>query len=126
MSYSMMLGLALGIAAGIVLLVLTLRVKVRVKLGASFADLRDVSRSVHESVGEYMRANYSGDPAQLSEALRGFLPHLREIIRQKGNSLDDDMLRALLVASIAAHRIATRAEAATAFDEALHSDQKAA
>jgi hypothetical protein len=126
MSTALGFALVFGVVAGIVLLLRAIRVRLRVNLGISFADVREVSRDVHDRVGEYMRANYGGDVSQLAHAMRGLLPHVREIIHQHGKQLDDDVLRALLVTSIAAHRIATRTEAETALDEVLRTEHNAA
>jgi len=117
---------AMGAAVAIGVLLRMVNVRMRVKMNVTINDLRDLSRSVHERVGEYMRANYSGDPAQLEGALRGLLPHVREIVRGQGKTLDDDVLRALLVASIAAHRAATRHQVEAALDEVLRTERSAA
>jgi hypothetical protein len=63
--------------------------------------------SAHTVVGEYLRANYSGDPGQLATALRGLLPQVREHLRSNGVEPEPEVVRALVEVSAARHRVAT-------------------
>jgi hypothetical protein len=123
-------GIGLAVLLGVVVVALAVmrapQVTVRVKTNVSFRDLRELSRSLDQRLAEYMRANYSGDPAQLESAIRGLLPLARGLAQEQGQSLDDDLLRLLIVAGVAGHRFANRAEVESAVAAALAAERKAA
>ncbi len=101
------------------------RVQVKVK-PIRFLDLRATSEEAHLRIGEYRRANYSGDPAALGHVVRDLLPVVRDIGASHGAELDDDLLRTVIVTSIATHHVASRAQAEAAFEVALHPERGAA
>ncbi len=120
-----LLTLSIGIAGALALLLALARL-VRVDVGVSFRDLHATSMEAHERIGEYLRANFSGDPATLGPALRGLLPSVREIAARHGQTLDESLLRTVVASSVAAHHVASRAQAEAALDEALRLERGAA
>jgi hypothetical protein len=117
---------AIAAVAALVVLSRIVQVSLRGGGGVSFRDLRAVSNEAHERIGEHLRANFSGDPAALPGAFRTLLPVVREIAARHRVTLDDPVLRTLVVSSAVAHRAAGRAAAETAFDEALGTGRSAA
>jgi hypothetical protein len=94
------------------------RVTARARLAG--VDLRTVGRAAecaHAQIGDYLRANWSGDPAALGNALRGVMPVLRHVAREHGLVLDDATLEIVLATSVQKHGLAT----ATQVREALKS-----
>ena len=63
--------------------------------------------TAHAMVGEYLRANYSGDPAALPAALAGLVPRLRDLLRSHGVEPTPEVIRAFVQISAARHRVAT-------------------
>jgi hypothetical protein len=92
----------------------------------SFRDLRECSTAFNRCIVEYMRANYSGDPAQLEEALRGVLPIAREMVQRQSQHIDEDLLRTLIVTAVAGNRFARRRDVEAAMDSVLSSERLAA
>jgi hypothetical protein len=83
-------------------------------------DLRTIGRAAecaHAQIGDYLRANWSGDPASLGTALRGVMPVLRHVAREHGLQLDDASLEIVLATSVQKHGLAS----ATQVREALRS-----
>ncbi len=114
------------ILASLVMLSRFSRVNVRVSSDFSFHDLHATSMEAHQRIGEYLRANFSGDPAALATTLRGLLPAVREIAARHGQKLDDDLVRIVIASSITAHHLASRAQAEAAIAEALRLERGAA
>jgi hypothetical protein len=73
-------------------------------------DRNKLFESVHAMVGDYLRANYSGDPRQLPGALGGLVPKLRDMLRSNGVEPRPEVVRALIEVSAAKHRIASARE----------------
>ena len=116
------------IAAFLVVDVVVLSVSVRRRLaqqGLDFTKLRAVSKLVHLRVGDYMRANYSGNPDQLPQALSGLLPIADEIARGSGCKLDSHTLELMVKTSIVSHRLATRPEVEAALERVEIEDRRA-
>ena len=63
--------------------------------------------SAHAMVGEYLRANYSGDPGHLPTALSGLLPRIRELVVSHGVEPRPEVVRALIEVSAAKHGFAS-------------------
>ena len=63
--------------------------------------------SVHDVVGEHLRANYSGDPQHLPIAIAGLVPRVRELLRSHGVEPRPDVVQAMIEASAAKHRVAS-------------------
>jgi hypothetical protein len=74
------------------------------------ANRSQILKSAHAMVGDYLRANYSGDPGQLPTALRGLVPKLRDLLRSQGVEPQPEVVRALVEISAARHRVATLQE----------------
>lgn len=70
-------------------------------------DRAKLFESAHAMVGDYLRVNYSGDPQHLPAALSGLLPSLRDMLRSHGVEPRPEVVRALVEASAAKHRIAS-------------------
>jgi len=110
----------------IVMLRVLVPVTIRIATNVSVRDLRQFSESFDRRLVEYMRANYSGDPAQLEAPLRGLLALAREMARQQPEPLGDDILQTLIVTAVAAHRFARRGQAQSALDAVLRAERSAA
>jgi hypothetical protein len=78
--------------------------------GIDFARLRPLSDAMHERVGSYLRANYSGRPEQLPEVIDALLPELRALAREQDVDIDDETLKAALVVSVSSHGLANPRE----------------
>jgi len=85
--------------------------------GVDFSRLRPLADAMHERVGSYLRANYSGQSEQLPQVLDALLPELRAIAREQGMEVDDDTLRAALVVSVSSHGLANPREMREALDK---------
>jgi len=68
--------------------------------------------------GEFLRTNYSGDPAQLPAALAQLRPQLRDLIRSYGIEPDPTTLDLLIELSAASQRVATRSQLREALRQA--------
>ena len=84
--------------------------------GLDFAAVRELSTQVEEQTLEHMRANWSGDPQQLSGALATLLPRVRDVVRRSGLPLDERGVRLVLTNVLSAHRIARRGDVLKALD----------
>jgi len=103
------LALALFVITDAIVIVFVVR-RFRANLpGSGFAGARTgpVLASAHAMVGEYLRANYSGDPSHLATALGGLIPHVRELLRAQGIEPRPDVVRALVEVSATRHRVAS-------------------
>lgn len=76
------------------------------------------SKQIHEETGRWLQANYSGDPAQLPEAIHGLMELARTRATENGLRLDDDVLRKLVETSALHHHAGKAAEIRTALDRA--------
>lgn len=101
--------LALFVVVDIVVITLVIRRFRASLLGLILpgGDRNKLFESIHAMVGDYLRANYSGDPQQLSTAISGLLPQLRDMLRSHGVEPRAEVLRALLEISAVKHRIAS-------------------
>lgn len=118
-------GIVFMVATDVVVLTWIFRRKMR-ESGLDLGRLRDVSKTVNERAGEYLRANWSGNTDELPNALRGLMPIVATIVREHGQALDDRTLELLVKASISGQRLATRAELDRAFDRMRQDDSRAA
>lgn len=116
------------LVVAVCLLVLSrlVKVRVRVKTSVGVNDLRTFSRDLDQRVVEHMRANYSGDPAQLEGAMGGLVSVARNLARERGERVEESMMRELIVALISARRFASRPQAEAALDAALKLERNAA
>jgi len=108
--------IALVVIVDVVVIALVLRQRLR-NSGVDFARLAQLTKLIHEAVGEHMRANYSGNVAQLGSALESLMPVVETVVRNGGHKLDDDTLRLLVVTSVTSHRIAARADVQRAMEQ---------
>jgi hypothetical protein len=115
-----------GLFLFLVVLARLVHVRVRVRTGVTFRDLRAFSREFDQRVSEYMNANYSGDPAQLESALGGLIPIAREIAARQPQPVPDDLLRAMIVTTLAVHHVAPRQRIESALDAVMGPVQRAA
>ena len=86
-------------------------------LGTSWSELKQFADASHTMVGEYLRANYNGQPEQLPEVLESLLARLEEQARTQGLALDRETLRWLLQRSVEAHRLTKARELEVALDK---------
>ena len=70
-------------------------------------NLGKIIESAHGLVGEYLRANYSGDPGHLATVLSGLMPRVRELVVSQGVEPRPEVLHALIETSVAKHGIAS-------------------
>lgn len=63
--------------------------------------------SVHDMVGQHLRANYSGDPQHLPIAIASLKPRVREMLSGHGVEPRPELVESLIEASVAKHRIAS-------------------
>ena len=117
-------GIVFMVSIDVVVLTWIFRRKMR-ESGLDLGKLKDVSKTVNERAGEYLRANWSGNTDELPNALRGLMPIVDGIVREQGQILDDRTLELLVKASLAGQRLATRAELDRAFD-GMRSEAKTA
>lgn len=85
--------------------------------GLDFAQLRPLSDAIHDRVGEHLHTHYDGRPDQLPRVLGMLLPELRDIVRQRGLTADDDTLRAALLVAVSAHGLANPRQLREALDK---------
>jgi len=85
--------------------------------GLDFAQLRPLSDAIHERVGEHLRTHYDGRPEQLPKVLGMLLPELRDMVRQRGLTADDDTLRAALLVAVSSHGLANPRQLREALDK---------
>jgi hypothetical protein len=109
--------IVLFVIVDVVVMVLVLRQVLRSRgigaLGVSGVDLGALGRfatALHQEAGRYLQANYSGDPAQLPQALRGLTEIARARATEQGLALDDEVLRKLVEVSATRHKVAKPAE----------------
>lgn len=76
------------------------------------------SKEMHEEIGRYLTANYSGDPARLPQAMSGLMAMARSRAESQGLVLDDSVLRTLLETSAVRHRVAKAGEIRAALERA--------
>ena len=110
MSIGLWIAIGLFVVLDVVVTILVVR-RVRAGIlkvsGLDLSKIGPVTVAFHERIGNYMQANYSGDLGQLPDALRGLLPVLRDVAREQGLPLDDDLIKVALTASVTKHRIAS-------------------
>src|SRR5262245_40402684 len=87
-------------------------------LGVGFQQLAAFAKDAHEEVGRYVQANYSGDPQHLPQVMSGVLTVVRARAEQRGLTLDVDILKKLIAASAARHKVARESEIRSALERA--------
>ncbi|MGH7729944.1 MAG: hypothetical protein ACRENJ_01690 [Candidatus Eiseniibacteriota bacterium] len=112
MSLLFWIGVALFVITDIVFILFVIRRFRANLLGAAVpgANQGQILQAAHAMVGEYLRANYSGDPGHLATALGGLLPRLRELVVSHGVEPRREVLHALIEVSAEKHRIASARE----------------
>ena len=109
MSPMLWMALALFVVTDLIVIAVVMR-----RMGPALRMLRmpdgtnrsQILRSADTLVGDYLRANYGGDPGQLPTALSGLMPQMRDLLRTHGVEPEPHMVRALIEISAARHRIA--------------------
>ena len=84
--------------------------------GFDLATVRELSSQLEEQVVEHMRAQWSGAPDQLPEALRSLLPKVRDTVERSGLALDERAVRLVVANVLSARRLARRGDALKALD----------
>lgn len=83
-------------------------------LGADLVKIRAFGESVQEMTGEYLRANYSGDPASLPATLDQLLSLLDAKAKAQNLELGRDALKMVLMRAIASQENLPARDAMTA------------
>lgn len=99
--------------------------RVKMKWSVTFAqigDLRAFSSDLDRIATGYMGGNYGGQPSQLPSAMAGLLDTVRTLAAERKLTLDEDMLRTMVVQAVAARRFASRGEAERAMDAVPRED----
>jgi len=96
-----------------VVLVLVIRQRAK-RAGFDLAKMHEMSKLVHERIGEHLRANYSGNVDDLPRALSGLMPVVEQTLHGHGQQWDDTTLRQLVTLSVTGHRFATRKQVESA------------
>ena len=96
----------------VVLWLMFRRVKFNVTVDThiDFGKLRQFADDTHARIGEYMRCNYSGDPAMLPQVLGSLLTELESEARARELPVSREMLKALLIRSASAQQVARAGE----------------
>ncbi len=81
------------------------RLKINVKInstvsGVDLHDLMEFSKDKQTRIGEYVRANWSGDPAALPGVLETLLGELEHDAQTRGLTLSRDILKSILATSV--------------------------
>lgn len=79
--------------------------------------LGDFARGEHDKIGEYMRASWSGFAEQLPSVITSLLEVLERDAKDKGLTLDRDVLKSMLASSLRAHKIGKGRELAEALKQ---------
>jgi hypothetical protein len=103
--------LDLVITGIVIALFLSGRLKLNVKIEGSvsnvnFRELMEFSKDKHARIGEYLRANWSGDPAQLTSLLTTLLAELEHDAQARGMTINRDLLKSILASSVRQHHVA--------------------
>ena len=109
MSKVFWIGLALFVLADVVVIGFVIQRFRSSLLGTSIPGVHHgrMLKAAHAMVGEYLRANYSGDPSHLATALGGLVPRVRELVASHGVEPRPEMVRALIEVSAARQGIAS-------------------
>src|SRR6266513_5809873 len=105
----------------IVVAVVTKKLKfnVNIKVNSSGSiDLKGMTafaKDEHGKIGDYLRANFSGQPEQLMTVLEALLEQLDSDAKSRGLTFDRRTLKALLAGSVRGHHVVKPKE----LDEAL-------
>lgn len=83
----------------------------------SIRALATFAKDQHERIGQYMRANWSGIPAQLPLVLAALLIELERDAVAKGVLVEHGALKTMLGASLRAHRIGSPHDVHQALDK---------
>jgi hypothetical protein len=102
--------LDLVITGVVVALFLSGRLKLNVKIdgsvsGLNFRELMEFSKEKHARIGEYLRANWGGDPGQLPSVLTTLLAELEHDAQARGMTINRDLLKSILASSVRQHHV---------------------
>ena len=101
----------LAITAVVVALFLSGRLKFNIKInttvsGVNFKDLMEFSKDKQARIGEYVRANWGGDPMQLPQVLETLLTEMEKDAQARGLTVSRDLLKSILASSLRSQHLA--------------------
>lgn len=73
--------------------------------GVDFRSLMELTKDKNPRISEYLRANWSGAPEHLPQVLGSLLTELETDARQRGMTIDRDLLKTVLAQMVRSHRI---------------------
>jgi hypothetical protein len=111
------LWIAIGATLVIDVVVFALVMRQRRRLAADLPRLAALSRLVQPQVRDHIRAHYSGHVGHLPTVLENLLPVVEGIARSNHYDLDEQTVRAVVIAAVAAERIAPRADIEQAMNQ---------
>src|SRR5215467_7081526 len=75
------------------------------------------AKDEHGKIGEYLRANFSGQPDMLPGVLEALMGKLDEDAKNRGLTLDRKTLKVLLAGAVRSHKVVKPAELQTAMEQ---------
>ena len=95
----------------IVVAVITKKLKLNVNIKVNSTGPIDVkglvefARDEHGKIGEYLRANFSGQPEMLPGVLEALIQQLDQDAKNRGLTFDRNTLKVLLAGSVRSHHV---------------------
>ena len=90
----------------------------RLLAGLDFRKLAAFSKMIHEEIGRYLQANYSGDPNHLHQAMQGLMTVVTARAEREGLHLGPEIVKKMIETSAIKHRIAKAGEIRSALERA--------
>jgi hypothetical protein len=107
----------------IVVAVITKRLKVNFNVNVNAKgpiDLKGLiqfAKDEHGKIGEYLQANFSGQPGMLPGVLEALMGKLDEDAKNRGLTLDRKTLKVLLAGAVRSHKVVKPAELQSAMEQ---------
>lgn len=79
-------------------------------LGVDLAQIIELSKEMERETEEYLRANWSGDPATLSPALASLLDRFEARCRERNVAVSREQLKTMLARLVPGRRLAKRGD----------------
>ena len=79
--------------------------------------LIDFAKAEHDKIGEYLRANFSGQPEMLPGVLESLMTKLDEDAKNRGLCFDRKTLKVLLAGAVRSHKVCKPAELQDAMEK---------
>jgi len=79
--------------------------------------LIDFAKDEHGKIGEYLRANFSGQPEMLPGVLESLMTKLDEDAKNRGLCFDRKTLKVLLAGAVRSHKVCKPAELQDAMEK---------